>query len=235
MNPSCVPGFVLSSPSSFLHWIASTAPQGCTVDICCVLATQCGHTRHILGTPTIEQILEMEAEACFSSRSYRGTANLSSLPRQQEHGTWLGLDQSNFLPGLCVLGGSRAVNGCPQNRLVALPVRSHDVSFSSSQIQLESSVSTLCSWTVTAAVKLRLLLLGIKVMTNLDSILRRRDITLPPKFCMVKAMVFPVVMYSFESWTMKKAEHQRTDALNCGAGEDSWESLGQQGDQTSQS
>ena len=50
-------------------------------------------------------------------------------------------------------------------------------------------------------------------MTNLDSILRSRDITLPTKVCIVKAMVFPVVMYSFESWTMKKAEHQRTDAF----------------------
>ena len=67
----------------------------------------------------------------------------------------------------------------------------------------------------------RHLLLGRKVMTNLDSILKSRDITLPTKFCLVKAMVFPVVMYGCESWTIKKAEHQRLDAFNCGVGEDS--------------
>ena len=59
----------------------------------------------------------------------------------------------------------------------------------------------------------RCLLLGRKVMTNLDSILKSRDITLPTKFCLVKAMVLPVVMYGCESWTIKKAEHQRIDAL----------------------
>ena len=53
----------------------------------------------------------------------------------------------------------------------------------------------------------RRLLLGKKVMTNLDSILKSRDINLPTKICLVKAMVFPVVMYGCESWTMKKAEH----------------------------
>ena len=53
----------------------------------------------------------------------------------------------------------------------------------------------------------RRLLLGRKVMTNLDSILKSRDITLPTKVCVVKAMVFPVVMYGYESWTVKKAEH----------------------------
>ena len=58
-------------------------------------------------------------------------------------------------------------------------------------------------------------------MTNLDSILKSRDITLSTKVCLVKAMVFPVVMYGCESWTIKKAEHQRIDALNCGVGEDS--------------
>ena len=67
----------------------------------------------------------------------------------------------------------------------------------------------------------RCLLLGRKVMTNLDSILKSRDITLPTKFCLVKAMVFPVVMYGCESWTIKKAEHQRIDAFECGVGEDS--------------
>ena len=59
----------------------------------------------------------------------------------------------------------------------------------------------------------RLLLLGRKVMTNLDSILKSRDITLTTKVRLVKAMVFPVVMYGCESWTIKKAEHRRTDAF----------------------
>ena len=58
-------------------------------------------------------------------------------------------------------------------------------------------------------------------MTNLDRILRSRDITLPTKVPIVKAMVFPVVMYGCESWTIKKAECRRIDALNCGVGEDS--------------
>ena len=60
---------------------------------------------------------------------------------------------------------------------------------------------------VTAAMKLRHLLLGIKTMTNLDSILKSRDITLPKKVCLVKAIFFPVVVYGYESWTIKKAEH----------------------------
>ena len=59
----------------------------------------------------------------------------------------------------------------------------------------------------------RCLLLGRKAMTNLDSILKSRDITLPTKVRLVKAMVFPVVMYGCESWTIKKAEHQRNDAF----------------------
>ena len=59
----------------------------------------------------------------------------------------------------------------------------------------------------------RRLLLGRKVMTNLDSILKSRDITLPSKVCLVKAMVFPVVMYGCESWTIKKAEHRKIDAF----------------------
>ena len=66
---------------------------------------------------------------------------------------------------------------------------------------------------VIAAMKLRCLLLGRKVMTNLDSILKSRDITLPAKVCLVKAMVFPVVMYAYESWTIKKGESQRIDAF----------------------
>ena len=66
---------------------------------------------------------------------------------------------------------------------------------------------------VTAAMKLRLLLLGRKSMTNLDSILKSRDISLSTKVRLVKAMVFPVVMYGCESWAVKKAEHQRIDAF----------------------
>ena len=59
----------------------------------------------------------------------------------------------------------------------------------------------------------RCLLVGRKAMTHLDSILKSRDITLPTKLCIVKAMVFPVVMYGCDSWTIKEAEHQRTDAF----------------------
>ena len=81
----------------------------------------------------------------------------------------------------------------------------------------------------------RRLLLGRKAMTNLDVVLKSRDVTLPTKVRIVKALFFPVVMYGCESWTLKKAKHQRTDAFrSCSAGEDSWESLGLQGDQTSQ-
>ena len=58
-------------------------------------------------------------------------------------------------------------------------------------------------------------------MTNLDSILKSRDITLPRMVRLVKAMVFPVVMYGCESWTIKKAKHQRVDAFQSGVGEDS--------------
>ena len=75
---------------------------------------------------------------------------------------------------------------------------------------------TLFFWApkmVTAAVKLRRLLLGRKAMTNLDSILKGRDITLPTKVHLVKGMVFPVVMYGCESWTIKEAECQRIDAF----------------------
>ena len=67
----------------------------------------------------------------------------------------------------------------------------------------------------------RCLLLGKKVMTNLDSILKSRDITLPTKVHLVKAMVFPAVMYGCESWTIKKLSTKKLMLLNCGAGEDS--------------
>ena len=66
----------------------------------------------------------------------------------------------------------------------------------------------------------RRLFLGRKVMTNLGSILKSRDTTLPKKVRLIKAMVFPVVMYGYESWTIKKAEHRRIDAFELGVGED---------------
>ena len=80
----------------------------------------------------------------------------------------------------------------------------------------------------------RRLLLGKKAMTNLDSVLKTRNITLPTKVRIVKAMVFPVVMYGYESWTIKKAEHQRIDVFELWC----WrrlESLGLQGGPTSPS
>ena len=67
----------------------------------------------------------------------------------------------------------------------------------------------------------RRLLLGRKILINLDSILKSRDITLPTKVQLVKAMVFPVVRYGCESWTVKKAEREELMLLNCGVGEDS--------------
>ena len=78
----------------------------------------------------------------------------------------------------------------------------------------------------------RCLLLERKAVTNLDSILKSRGITLPTRVRLVKAMVFPVVMYGCESWPIKKAFI--FIILNCSVGEDSWESLGLQGDQTPQ-
>ena len=75
---------------------------------------------------------------------------------------------------------------------------------------------------VTVAIKIkRHLLLGRKVMTNLDRILKSRDIILPTKVCLVTAMVFPVVMHGCESWTIKEVEYGRTDALNRGVEKDS--------------
>ena len=79
----------------------------------------------------------------------------------------------------------------------------------------------------------RRFLLGRKALINLDSILKSTDITLPKKIHLVKAMVFLIVMYGCEIWTIKKAEHESIDAFNCGVGEDSCEPLGLQGDPTS--
>ena len=78
----------------------------------------------------------------------------------------------------------------------------------------------------------RCLLLGRKVMTKLDSIFKSRDITLPTKVRLVKAMVFQVVMYGCESWTVRKLRAKELMLLNCGVGEDSWESLGLQESQS---
>ena len=74
---------------------------------------------------------------------------------------------------------------------------------------------------VTAAVKLRRLLLGRKAMTDLESVLKSRDITFPTKVHIVKAVVFPVFMYGCESWTIKKLSTKELMLLNCGFGEDS--------------
>ena len=81
----------------------------------------------------------------------------------------------------------------------------------------------------------RCLRLGRKDMINLDSTLKSRDITLPTKVHILKSMVFPVVMYGCESWTIKKASTEELTLLNCSVGEDSLESLGLQGDSTSPS
>ena len=81
----------------------------------------------------------------------------------------------------------------------------------------------------------RCLLLGRKVMTNLNSILKSRDITLPTKVRLVKAMVFPEVMYVYESWTIKKTEHRRIDAFELWCWRRLLRVLGLQGDQTSPS
>ena len=79
----------------------------------------------------------------------------------------------------------------------------------------------------------RCLLLGRKAMTNLDNILKSWDVDLPTKVHLVKAMVFPVVMCGYESWTIKKLSAEELMFLNCSVGEDSWGSLGLQGDPTS--
>ena len=79
-------------------------------------------------------------------------------------------------------------------------------------LYLKSTVVNILSWYVAEPFE-RKLRTSRKTMTNLDKILKRRDITLPTKVLVVKTMVFPVVMYGYESWTIKKAEHQRTDAF----------------------
>ena len=81
----------------------------------------------------------------------------------------------------------------------------------------------------------RCLLFERKVITNLDTTLKSKDIILPSKVSLVKAMFFPVVMYGCKNWTVKKLSAEELMLLNCGVGEDSWESLGLQGDPTSPS
>ena len=78
---------------------------------------------------------------------------------------------------------------------------------------LEDFEHYLASMCCSNKIERRLLLKKKKVMTNLDSVLKSRNISLPTKVCLVKVMVFPVVMYGCENWTIKKAEHGRTDAL----------------------
>ena len=82
--------------------------------------------------------------------------------------------------------------------------------------------------------KVKTFLFWKKAMTNIDSMLKSRDITLATKVHLVKAMVFPVVMYRCESWTIKKLSAKELTLLSCGVGEDSSESLGLQGNQTNQ-
>ena len=93
-----------------------------------------------------------------------------------------------------------------------------------------------CRWWLQPWNLKKWLLLGrTRTLSDKLRVLKSRDITLPTKIHIVKAMVFPVVMYGCESWTIKKAEHQRIDAFEVWCWEDSWESLVLQGDQTSQS
>ena len=108
------------------------------------------------------------------------------------------------------------------------PKWKQDPTFRRPAIFLSSKITADGDWS--QEVK-RHFLLGRKAMTNLDSLLKSRDITLLTKVHLVKAMVFSVVVYGLKSWTIKKAECWKIDDV----GEDSWESIGQQGDQTIQS
>ena len=131
--------------------------------------------------------------------------------------TWVWVSSGNWWwtgkPGCCSPWGSR--------------VR-HDWGTEMNWTELKIIADGVCSREIK-----RHLLLGRKVMTNLDSILKSRDITLPKKVRLVKAMVFPIIKYGCESWTIKKAEHRRIDAFGLWCWEDAWESLGLQGDPTS--
>ena len=114
-----------------------------------------------------------------------------------------------------ILDNYEALKGIQKTKIMASgPITSRQIDG-----ETVETVSDFIFWApkslhmVIAAMKLRQLLPGRKVMTNLDSIFKSRDITLSTKLCLVKAMVFPVVMYGCESWTTKKAECQRTDAF----------------------
>ena len=108
--------------------------------------------------------------------------------------------------------------------------------FSRSEVLWFSFLGSKSLWMLTAAMKLKdACSLGKKAMTNLESVLKSRDVTLPTKVCLVKAMVFPVVLYICESWIIKKTERWRIDALELWCWRISSESFGQQGDPTSPS
>ena len=120
-----------------------------------------------------------------------------------------------FISGDQSIGASTYFLGAQENKVghcfLVSPLIYHDVMGPVSDFILGGSKITAdgdCSHEIKS-----LLLLGRKVMTNLDSILKSRDITLPTKVRLVKAMVFTVVMYGCESWTVKKAEHQKIDAF----------------------
>ena len=104
---------------------------------------------------------------------------------------------------MALLGANRQANGSRKEKQVSI-IGSISIYFWGSKITADGD----CRHEIK-----RRLLLGKKIMTNLDSIFKSRDITLPTKVCLVKAMVFPVVMYGCESWTVKKAEQRRIDAF----------------------
>ena len=97
--------------------------------------------------------------------------------------------------------------------MASSPITSWQIDGETMGIVTDFIFSPKSLWMVTAAMKLRCLFFGRKTMTNLDSILKSRDITLQSKVHIIKAMVFPVVIYGCESWTLKKAEHQKLDAF----------------------
>ena len=97
--------------------------------------------------------------------------------------------------------------------LLELPQSQHWLCAQLLLVATSVCVGTMCKDWILSWISAIMLLLGRKVMTKLDSILKSRDITLSTKVCLVKAMAFPVVMYGCESWTIKKAEHQRIDTF----------------------
>lgn len=109
MSPYCVPGFVPRSSYSFSQLIFSTPPQGCVVDVCCVLATERGNTSLIQGTRTVAQILEVETEAPFCSEATEVAQTYLPTSGSTNTACDLGLTNRMLLPGLRILGG-RTVN-----------------------------------------------------------------------------------------------------------------------------